>query len=81
MSRYPLLFSGLVVFVFGLFLALAGLPFSYIFLFSGIIMAVVGLFVKSSVTVEPEQGKKFCWYCYREIPVDVGICPHCKLKQ
>ncbi|MDW8084319.1 MAG: hypothetical protein RMI49_03875 [Candidatus Caldarchaeum sp.] len=81
MSRYSLLFSGLIVFVFGLFLAFAGLPFSYIFLFSGIIMTVVGLFVKTPVSVEAEKGKKFCWFCYREIPVEAGICPHCKLKQ
>ncbi|MEM0440163.1 MAG: hypothetical protein QXF45_01920 [Candidatus Caldarchaeum sp.] len=81
MSRYTLFFSGVVVLVFGLFMAFAGLPFSYIFLFSGIIMTVAGFFIKSTVTVEPEQGKKFCWYCYEQIPADAGICPHCKLKQ
>lgn len=81
MKRSPLLFSGGLVFLFGVFLALAGLPFSYIFVFSGIIMAALGLFISPPPSVEPEKGKKFCWYCYEQIPADAGICPHCRLKQ
>ncbi|MDJ0271767.1 MAG: hypothetical protein QXN23_07680 [Candidatus Caldarchaeum sp.] len=81
MSRYSLFFSGLITLIFGVFMAFAGLPFSYIFIFSGIIMTVLGAFLKPPVSVEPEPGKKFCWHCYQQIPADAGICPHCKLKQ
>jgi len=81
LSRSPLLFSGSLVFLFGVFMTVAGLPFSYIFVFSGLIMVGLGFFLKPPQSVEPDAGKKFCWYCYEQIPVDAGICPYCKLKQ
>jgi len=44
-------------------------------------MLVLSFFIGAPVTVEPEVGKKFCWFCYEQIPADAGICPYCKLKQ
>jgi len=80
-KRSPLLFSGGLVFVFGLFMMVAGLPLFHIFVFAGVIMLVLGFFLKPPPSIEPEPGMKFCWYCYEQIPRDAGICPHCKLKQ
>jgi len=83
-----LVVSGAILAVFGLFLVVTdlyvplgvsifGLPISI----TGGIMFAVGLFRKEPAPIEPEPGKKFCWYCMKQIPRAALDCPECSLPQ
>jgi len=83
-----LVVSGAILGVFGLFLvftdfyvplgvSLFGLPISIV----GGVMFAVGLFRPEPEPVEPEEGKKFCWYCMKQIPKTAALCPECSLPQ
>jgi len=83
-----LVVSGAILAVFGLFLIITdmyaplgvsifGLPISI----TGGIMFVVGLFRNEPIPIEPEPGKKFCWYCMKQIPKEATDCPECSLPQ
>jgi len=54
-----------------------GLPISIV----GGIMVGLGLIRAEPQPVEPEAGKKFCWYCMKQIPKDASECPECSLPQ
>ena len=74
------LFGGFLVFTdlyVPLGVSIFGLPIMVV----GAIMFVLGLFRKEPLAVEPEQGKKFCWYCMKQIPKDATECPNCSLPQ
>ena len=83
-----LVVSGAILAIFGGFLvftdlyvplgvSIFGLPISV----TGGIMFVVGLLRAEPKPVEPEPGKKFCWYCTEQIPKDAEHCPNCSLPQ
>jgi len=83
-----LVVSGAILAVFGAFLvftdlyvplgvSIFGLPISI----TGGIMFLVGLFRAEPAPVEPEAGKKFCWYCMKQIPQNASECPECSLPQ
>ena len=83
-----LVVSGTILAVFGAFLVLLdlyvplgvsifGLPIAIV----GGVMVVIGLFRPEPEPIEPEEGKKFCWYCMKQIPSDASICPECSLPQ
>jgi hypothetical protein len=83
-----LVVSGAILAIFGGFLvftdlyvplgaSIFGLPISV----TGGIMFVVGLLRPEPKPVEPESGKKFCWYCMEQIPRDAEHCPNCSLPQ
>jgi membrane-bound ClpP family serine protease len=83
-----LVVSGAILAIFGVFLVLTdlyvplgvsifGIPISI----TGAIMFVVGLFRAEPLPVEPDAGKKFCWYCMKQIPKDASDCPECSLPQ
>ncbi len=80
--------SGGILIVFGGFLvftdfyvplgvSMVGLPISI----AGGIMFVLGFLRAEPAPVEPEPGKKFCWYCMTQIPKDSKECPSCSLPQ
>ena len=80
--------SGAILAVFGLFLmvtdfyvplgvSIFGLPIAI----SGGIMFMLGFVRVEPLPVEPEEGKKFCWYCMVQIPIDSKECPSCGLPQ
>jgi membrane-bound ClpP family serine protease len=83
-----LVVSGLILATFGLFLVVTdlyaplgvsvfGLPMSIL----GGIMIVVGLLRTEPVPIEPSPGKKFCWYCMKEIAKEAKDCTYCSLPQ
>jgi len=83
-----LVVSGAILALFGLFLVVIdlyvplgvstfGLPISI----TGGVMFAVGLFRQEPMPIEPELGKKFCWYCMKQIPNDAIDCPECSLPQ
>ena len=80
--------SAAILAVFGTFLVVTnlyvplgasvfGLPIAV----AGAIMLVIGLFRTEPQPVEPETGKKFCWYCMIQIPKESKECPNCSLPQ
>ena len=80
--------SGGILAVFGAFLIVIdayvpmgvsgfGLPVLGI----GLIMFVIGFIRPEPSPVEPDPGKKFCWYCMKQIPRDATECPDCSLPQ
>lgn len=83
-----LVVSGLMLGVFGVFLVFTdwfvplgvsvyGFPISI----AGFVMLLMGLVKAEPQPVEPEPGKKFCWYCMSQIPEDSKECPSCSLPQ
>jgi len=83
-----LVVSGVILGLFGLFLVLVdlyvplgvsvfGLPIAI----AGGIMFAVGLIRPEPKAIEPDPGKKFCWYCMKQIPRDAVDCPECSLPQ
>jgi len=83
-----LVVSGAILAVFGVFLVVTdlyvplgvsifGLPISI----TGAVMFAVGIFRQEPMPIEPEPGKKFCWYCMKQIPKDSTDCPECSLPQ
>jgi len=83
-----LVVSGGILAVFGGFLvftdlyvplgvSMFGLPIAII----GAIMVAVGIFQAEPLPVEPEPGKKFCWYCMKQIPKEAEECTYCSLPQ
>jgi len=83
-----LVVSGAILTVFGVFLvvtdlyvplgvSLFGLPISV----TGGIMVVVGMLRAEPKPLEPEPGKKFCWYCMKQISKEAEVCPECSLPQ
>ena len=83
-----LVVSGAILAVFGVFLvftdlyvplgvSLFGLPIAI----TGLVMFALGLFRAEPEPVEPEEGKKFCWYCMKQIPKTASDCPECSLPQ
>jgi hypothetical protein len=74
------LFGGFLVFIdffVPLGVSIVGLPISLV----GAVMLVLGFFRKEPLAIEPEQGKKFCWYCMKQIPKDATECAYCSLPQ
>ena len=72
--------GGLIVFSFGLFLLITGLPFGFFIMLAGPIMFVAGLFLPDSPPVRPlDPNLKFCRFCLTEIPREAKICPECDL--
>lgn len=80
--------SGGLIGLFGLFLvgidltiplgtSLFGLPMLVV----GAAMVVVGFISQERPEILPEPGRKFCWYCTRQIPVNSKECSFCGLKQ
>ncbi len=80
--------SGVIVGVFGGFLVVTdfyvplgvsmfGLPIAIL----GGVMFALGFLRHEPLQVEPEPGKKFCWYCMTQIPKDLKECPNCSLPQ
>jgi len=80
--------SGAILAVFGAFLVLLdfyaplgvsmfGLPIAIV----GVIMIALGFLRPEPLPVEPELGKKFCWYCMKQIPKQAAECPNCTLPQ
>ena len=83
-----LVVSGAMLAIFGLFLAFTDLYvplgvsiFGLAISITGGIMFAVGLVRTEPLPVEPEAGKKFCWYCMKQIPRDAVDCPECSLPQ
>jgi membrane-bound ClpP family serine protease len=83
-----LVVSGAILAVFGTFLVLLdlyaplgvsifGLPFAIV----GIAMIAMGYFRSEPKPIEPEPGKKFCWYCMKQIPQGAKECSNCSLPQ
>jgi len=80
--------SGGILAVFGAFLILTDLyvpmgasGFGLPMLVVGLMMFVVGFCRSEPGPVEAEPGKKFCWYCMKQIPFDSRECPDCSLPQ
>lgn len=74
------LFGGFLVltdFYVPLGMSVFGLPI----LITGLIMSVLGCVRTEPLSVEPEEGKKFCWYCMTQISRDSTECPSCSLPQ
>jgi hypothetical protein len=83
-----LVVSGAILAIFGVFLVFTDLyvPLGVSFFglaisMTGGIMFAVGLIRAEPVPVEPEAGKKFCWYCMKQIPKNASDCPECSLPQ
>lgn len=83
-----LIASGAILAVFGVFLVVTdwyvplgvsvfGFPISI----AGGIMFALGFLRAEPESVEPEPGKKFCWYCMTQIPMNSIECPTCSLPQ
>ena len=80
--------SGGILAVFGAFLVVTDLyvplgvsVFGVPILVVGVIMFVLGFWRPEPAPIEPEEGKKFCWYCMTQIPKDARECPNCTLPQ
>ena len=80
--------SGGILAVFGAFLVLADLyvpmgtsGFGLPTLVVGLVMLLVGIYRAEPSQVEAEPGKKFCWYCMSQIPIESKECPDCSLPQ
>ncbi len=80
--------SGAILGLFGLFLmatdlyvplgvSIFGLPI----LITGGVMFALGLVRVEPLALQPQKGKKFCWYCMVQIPADSKECPSCSLPQ
>jgi membrane-bound ClpP family serine protease len=83
-----LVVSGAILAIFGVFLVFMDLYvplgvsiFGLAITITGGIMFVVGLVRAEPAPVEPEAGKKFCWYCMKQIPKNASDCPECSLPQ
>ena len=83
-----LVVSGIIMAVFGVFLVLLDLYaplgvsiFGFPIAIAGALMFLLGFFRSEPLPVEPESGKKFCWYCMAQIPKDATECPECSLQQ
>ncbi len=77
-----MMFMGIIVLLFGLFLDLVRLPFGFAFFGAGLIMIIISLFSKPAEQPEPSKpGHKFCWFCINEIPEEAEICPVCRMRQ
>ena len=83
-----LVVSGAILAAFGMFLVLMDLyaplgvsVFGFPIAIGGVIMFVLGFFRGEPLPVEPEAGKKFCWYCMTQIPENSVECPNCSLPQ
>ena len=58
-----------MVFLFGLFLLFAGLPFGFLLVLAGPVMLVAGLILPEVPPVRPDDpNMKFCRFCLKEIP-------------
>jgi hypothetical protein len=80
--------SGGILALFGVFLVITdlyvpmgvsvfGLPIAI----AGGLLLVFGFLRGEPQQIEPEPGKKFCWYCMTQIPKDALDCPNCSLPQ
>jgi hypothetical protein len=83
-----LVVSGGMLAVFGAFLIVTDLyvpmgvsGFGIPILGIGLIMFFLGFVRPEPAPVEPELGRKFCWYCMTQIPLDSAECPSCSLPQ
>jgi len=83
-----LVVSGLILTIFGIFLvfldlyvplgvSLFGFPLAIV----GSLMMCVGYFRAEPEPISADAGKKFCWYCMKQIPKDAMECPNCSLPQ
>ncbi len=80
--------SGAVLAIFGAFLVITDLyvplgvsVFGLPILVAGAIMFLVGFWRREPEPIEPEPGKKFCWYCMVQIPKSAKECSSCGLPQ
>jgi len=80
--------SGGILAIFGAFLVVTDIfipigvsGFGIPVLSLGVIMFIIGFIRPEPIPVEPEPGKKFCWYCMKQIPLDSVECPNCSLPQ
>jgi len=80
--------SGGILAVFGAFLILSDLyvpmgtsGFGLPTLVVGLVMLLVGIYRTEPLQIEAEPGKKFCWYCMSQIPIESKECPDCSLPQ
>jgi membrane-bound ClpP family serine protease len=83
-----LVVAGIILAVLGAFLVLLdlyaplgvsifGLPIAI----TGALMFVLGFFRSEPLPIEPEAGRKFCWYCMAQIAKDASECAECSLPQ
>jgi len=80
--------SGAILEAFGVFLVLTDLyvplgvsTFGMPIIVVGGVMFALGFFRREPTPLEPEAGKKFCWYCMKQIPENSQECPECSLPQ
>ena len=80
--------SGGILAIFGAFLIVTDIfipmgvsGFGIPVLGVGLIMFILGFVRPEPAPVEPEPGKKFCWYCMKEIDKNAKECPFCSLDQ
>jgi hypothetical protein len=80
--------SGGILAIFGAFLVITDLyvpmgvsGFGFPILVIGLIMFFMGFWRPEPAPVEAEPGKKFCWYCMTQIPIDSNECRNCSLPQ
>jgi membrane-bound ClpP family serine protease len=83
-----LVVSGAILALFGTFLIsmdfyapLGVSGFGLPILIIGIIMLFAGFWRPEPAPIEPEAGKKFCWYCMTQIPLNSKECSNCSLPQ
>ncbi len=72
---------GLFLIVTDLFVPLGVSVFGLPLFVAGVIMSLLGFYKKEPLPVQPEPGKRFCWYCVKQIPEAARDCPNCGLPQ
>jgi hypothetical protein len=78
----------MILAVFGVFLVVLdfyvpmGISiFGFPIAIAGLLMVAAGFLRAEPSPITPDPGKKFCWYCMKQIPEDSTECPNCGLPQ